>query len=99
MGEQLRFEVKTQLKGDMALLQESVRDFVNGLPNQLFGNPIEVDLVAGNNIVPHRFNFIPNGYLLIYKNAVSDIYHYQKPDRSNFYLNTSAPVTIKFVVV
>jgi hypothetical protein len=188
MAERLRFETKPNLKGDVFILQESTRDFVESLPSQLYAGSIEVNLSPGNNIVPHRFNSVPNGYFRIYQsktnnlqgvtgttinnggsfssdgvypaqqlstsgtgiesefnvtilggvvtkveitangsgynvndtitltgipsqitacivnvsevdNGYSKIYDYQKPDRNNLYLNSSAATTIKIVVV
>ena len=99
MAERLRFETKPNLKGDVYILQESMRDFAQSLPSQLYGQSIEVDLESGNNIVPHRSNSVPNGYLVIYQDSAANVYDYQKPDRNNLYLNSSAATTIKIVVV
>jgi hypothetical protein len=99
MVERLRFETKPNLKGDAFILQGSMRDFVESLPSQLYAQAIEVELSSGNNVVPHGFNSVPNGYFRVYQNSVSNIYDYQKPDRNNLYLNSSAATTIKIVVV
>jgi len=99
MPNRLAYEIKPGLKGDAYQLQENVRDFAKSLPGQLYGQSIEVTLVVGDNIIPHRNDSVPNGYLIIYKNAQAIIYDYQKPDRNNLYLNSSRATTIKIVVV
>jgi hypothetical protein len=97
MSDRLYFQVNPS--NNLFQVQEAVRDFVKTLPKQLYGSPVEVSLLAGNNIVPHKADSVPNGFIVIYQDSASNIYDYEKPDRKNLYLNASAPVTIKIVVV
>jgi hypothetical protein len=97
MTDSLRFEIRRD--GNANQLQESMRDFAKSLPNQLYGNSIEVDLVSGANIIPHGFGSVPNGSLIIYKSSPATIYDSKKPDKDNIYLQSTGSLTIKIVVV
>lgn len=82
-------------------VQESISQYTNQLNGKFIvdGILINASLVNGSvNLVPHGLGRVPNGYVVIYKSANSDLWDDSNPDSLFLRLNVTANVNVKLWV-
>jgi len=81
---------------DLNRTQDNVDVVLNFIQQSPLTGPVSVvtaDLAVGDNVVGHRLNRVPIGYIIVSQTAATTTYTYAQQTSTFFYINSSAIAT------